>query len=333
MVRIFAVLFIFVVTAFAGFGQTAPDDEFAKINAELAKAYSARSYDEALVAAKKLVELSTAKFGKHDLVTAKALKNRAFVESAKGDPKTAENSLEDAADIFRKQPSLSIAEAGNFAQVLESLASLKMKRDLLLGEGLLKEAVEQREKAGPNSAAIAYPLASLANINFWKRDYKKSAAQYSRALEIFSASKTTDSPDFTTAFYRARCAYRKAKMDADFEALKANYGFKADFLGGQPAAGKARLINAGVVNGKALHLAKPPFPAEARQANAEGMVEVDVLIGEDGEIISACTSKAPHLSLAEAAEIAAYNSKFSPTTLQGKAVKVTGRLTYKFTRR
>ncbi|NOT46865.1 MAG: hypothetical protein HOP17_03825, partial [Acidobacteria bacterium] len=70
-----------------------------------------------------------------------------------------------------------------------------------------------------------------------------------------------------------------------------------------------------------------------RQANAEGTVDVEVLLGENGEVISACTSKAQHTSLAEAAEIAAYNSKFAPTTLQGNPVKVTGRITYKFIRR
>ncbi|NOT47890.1 MAG: TonB family protein, partial [Acidobacteria bacterium] len=324
MSRIFVVITILFLSMSSLSAQSISDDEIKKVSAELTKAYSAKNYDEALIAANKIVELSVAKFGKQDLATAKALKNRGFVEAAKGDAKSAENSLEDAADIFRKQTTLSKADAGNFAELLESLAGLKMKRDLLLGEGLLKEAIEQREKSEPNSASMGFALASLANINFWKRDYKKSAEQYDRALQTYSASKTTDLPDFTTAFYRARCTYRKAKMDAEFEALKTAHGFKAEFFGGKPAPGKARLINGGVINGKALNLAQPRYPAEARQANAEGTVDVEVLLGENGEVISACTSKAQHTSLAEAAEIAADNSKFAPTTLQGNPVKVTG---------
>lgn len=333
MSKLFKIVVIIMASTAVLFAQGAADDEIAKLNRELTAAYSAKNYDQALAASRKVVDLSIAKFGKQNIATARALKNRGFVEAARGDAKASENSLEDAANIYKKQSELSSADAANFAELLESLAGLKMKRDLLLGEGLLKDAVEQREKAALNSAPLAFTLASLANISFWKRDYGKSAEQYRRSLEIYSVSKTTDSPDFTTAFYRARCAYRKAKMDADFETLKTNYGLKAEFFEGKPGPGKARLIFGGVVNGKALNLVKPPFPAEARQANAEGAVDVEVLIGESGEIISACTTKTPHISLAEASEIAAYNSKFSPTLLEGHPVKVSGRITYNFSRR
>ena len=332
MSRYVLILVLYVCASVGVLAQGAADAEIQQVNSELSKAYSSGSFDEALVAAEKLVKLSVAKFGKDDVSTARALKNRGFVEAARGDVKSAENSLEDAAGIFRKQRTLSNADSRSFAETLETLAGLRMKRDLLFGEKLLIESIELRERAGMPDPKLAYALASLANINFWKREYDTSAAHYKRSLDIFTAAKATDSSDFTNSYYRARCAFRKAKKETEFEALKAEHGYSADFFGGRPASGKAKLINGGVVNGKALHLAKPAYPVEARRAYAEGTVEVDVLIGEDGSIISACTSNSPHPALAEASEISAYNSKFSPTTLQGNPVKVSGRITYKFSR-
>lgn len=315
------------------FAQSGSEAELAKLNSELVKAYSAGDFDAALAAARKLVDLSIEKFGKQHISTAKALQNRGAVEIAKGDDKAAEKTLEDSVDIFRRQADIGNLDPVIFADVIESLARIRMKKNVFLGEGLLKEALELREGVAPGSPQIANTLASLANISFWKRDFKRSVEQYTRALEVYSASKTTDLPDFTSVFYRARCSYRKARMESEFESLITAYGHSANFFGGKPAPGNARLIIAGVVNGKALHLAKPPYPAEARQANAQGIVEVDVLIGENGNVISACTSNTPHASLSESSEIAAYNSKFSPTRLEGKPIKVSGRITYRFSRR
>ncbi|MGD9563573.1 MAG: energy transducer TonB [Pyrinomonadaceae bacterium] len=327
-----AVLLILSVTLTDGQGSV--DMEISKLNSELSRAYSAQDYEAAFIAADKLVSLSTAKFGKESVSTARALKNRGFVEAAKGEARAAEDSLEDAADIFRKQSTLIKTDSETFAELLETLAALKMKRDLLLGEKHLEEALRLRERSGSvNSKQMAFALASLANISFWKREYKRSADQYKRSLELFTAAKNTDSPDFTTAFHRARCAYRKAGADDDFEALKTAYGLSAEFFGGSPGSGKARLIQAGVVNGKAVKLPKPPYPAAAKADRAEGIVEVDVLIDETGRIVSACTANKPHIALAEISEITAYSSKFSPTLLQGKPVKVSGRITYKFSRR
>ena len=41
------------------------------------------------------------------------------------------------------------------------------------------------------------------------------------------------------------------------------------------------------MNGRAVHLVQPPYPAIARQAHASGTVGVQVLIDESGEVIAA----------------------------------------------
>lgn len=90
-----------------------------------------------------------------------------------------------------------------------------------------------------------------------------------------------------------------------------------------------KTISGGVVNGKARLLAKPVFPPAARAVRAEGAVSVQVVIDEQGDVVSA-TAVSGHPLLRQAAEQAAQASKFSPTKLQGQAVRVTGIIVYNF---
>lgn len=86
----------------------------------------------------------------------------------------------------------------------------------------------------------------------------------------------------------------------------------------------------GVINGKATYLAKPPYSAAAKQIRVEGSVNVQVLIDEKGNVVSASVVSG-HPLLRAGAENAARQSKFSPTLLSNQPVKVTGIIVYKFT--
>lgn len=90
-----------------------------------------------------------------------------------------------------------------------------------------------------------------------------------------------------------------------------------------------KVVSAGVVNGKATTLVKPEYPAAAAAIQAIGEVRVAVTIDEQGNVISA-EAISGHTLLREAAEKAALQSKFAPTTLSGQPVKVTGTIIYKF---
>lgn len=105
--------------------------------------------------------------------------------------------------------------------------------------------------------------------------------------------------------------------------------FGAAIASAQPQPQPVKQINKGVLNGAAVSLAKPAYPAAARAVNAEGAVNVQVTIDENGEILSA-TAVSGHPLLRAAAAQAARESKFSPTTLSGQAVKVTGIIVYNF---
>ena len=88
-------------------------------------------------------------------------------------------------------------------------------------------------------------------------------------------------------------------------------------------------ISGGVLNGKAISLPKPQYPAIARTARASGTVTVQVTIDENGSVISA-RAVGGHPLLQAAAVAAARGARFSPTKLSGQPVKVTGVITYNF---
>jgi periplasmic protein TonB len=88
-------------------------------------------------------------------------------------------------------------------------------------------------------------------------------------------------------------------------------------------------ISGGVLNGKAINLPKPSYPGIARAARASGTVVVQVLIDENGNVVSA-SAVSGHPLLTAAAVGAARQAKFSPTKLSGQPVKVTGVIQYNF---
>jgi TonB family protein len=85
----------------------------------------------------------------------------------------------------------------------------------------------------------------------------------------------------------------------------------------------------GPVNGKATYLPKPVYTAIAKAGRASGVVIVEVLIDENGKVISAHPVSGHPLLLKEAVQ-AAWQARFSPTTLGDQPVKVSGVITYNF---
>jgi protein TonB len=88
-------------------------------------------------------------------------------------------------------------------------------------------------------------------------------------------------------------------------------------------------ISGGVLNGKALSLPKPDYPATARASGASGIVVVEVTVDEKGKVIAA-RAVSGHPMLRASAVLAARLARFAPTKLSGEPVKVTGTISYNF---
>ena len=84
-----------------------------------------------------------------------------------------------------------------------------------------------------------------------------------------------------------------------------------------------------VLNSRALSLPPPTYPALARNIRLQGVVIVQVLIDEEGKVVSAKATSG-HPILIPEAQKAAMRARFSPTILGEQKVKVQGVITYNF---
>ena len=89
-------------------------------------------------------------------------------------------------------------------------------------------------------------------------------------------------------------------------------------------------VSSGVLNGRALSLPTPVYPDIARRMRTEGVVQVEVVVDENGKVVSARALSGPGM-LRDAAVKAASLAHFSPTKLSGLPVKVSGLINYNFT--
>lgn len=98
---------------------------------------------------------------------------------------------------------------------------------------------------------------------------------------------------------------------------------------GDPNPAPEPRVSAGILNGRAVKLAKPVYPREAHRAGAAGEVKVSVVFDEQGKVIWA-SAISGHPLLRAASEAAALQSTFPPLKLAGEPVKVKGVVIYNF---
>ena len=89
------------------------------------------------------------------------------------------------------------------------------------------------------------------------------------------------------------------------------------------------IVSKGPINGQAVSLPKPIYPPIARAAGIQGSVSVQVLIDENGRVVSAKAIDG-NAALRTEAQRAAMQARFSPTTLGEHPVKVSGVIIYNF---
>lgn len=162
-----------------------------------------------------------------------------------------------------------------------------------------------------------------------KGDFENAVKDYTELIRL-------DSEDEQNYYQRAEVYRKLGKNDlaeADMEKFGELISAKKD---GKTTSSKntnnpnsAKTISGGILNGKATNLVQPAYPAAARAVRASGEVNVLVTVDETGNVISA-SAILGHPLLRSSAVEAARASKFSPTLLAGKPVKVKGMVVYNF---
>jgi TonB family protein len=99
--------------------------------------------------------------------------------------------------------------------------------------------------------------------------------------------------------------------------------------GPQDSQPRSSVISVGRLNDRAIKLVDPVYPPAARAVGAKGVVQVQVMVDENGNVISAAATSG-HPQLRQAAVKAAQESKFTPEKNAGQPVKVSGTIVYNF---
>jgi TonB family protein len=162
-----------------------------------------------------------------------------------------------------------------------------------------------------------------------------------RALSV-SARAQTSNGNARRKTTRRRRARRKTAVTTNKELPAASSGGTSVYTAPTPVDSaepppppapaptpKNRIVNGGVLNGKAISKPSPAYPAIALAARASGVVTVQIVVDEEGKVISA-SAVSGHPLLQSAAVAAARQARFSPTLLSGQPVKVSGVITYNF---
>lgn len=84
-----------------------------------------------------------------------------------------------------------------------------------------------------------------------------------------------------------------------------------------------------IIASKIVSKPVPPYPQLAVVTRTQGTVTVEILVDEQGRVVSATATAGPAM-LREAARQAALQARFTPTQLNGAPVKVSGVISYNF---
>ncbi|HYV25679.1 MAG TPA: energy transducer TonB [Pyrinomonadaceae bacterium] len=97
----------------------------------------------------------------------------------------------------------------------------------------------------------------------------------------------------------------------------------------EPPKPTTRRVPSEVLNSKLISAPQPLYPAMAKQTRTQGSVNIQILVDEQGKVVSAQVMSGNPM-LTPAAREAAMRARFTPTTLNGVPVKIQGVITYNF---
>lgn len=267
-----------------------------ELSAQVVKLYNERRYKEALPLAQQVVEIRQRLLSPDDLILGDALFNL-------GELYLAEKKTSKADELF--QSCLAIYESHSEA----------------------------------NRVVIARILARLADIRVLKSDYEGAVPLFFRSVTIHEKEQGESNPNTVAVMKNYACAYllaspNKAKVLAkdpdstEMQLKRRALCWLGEFV--DNCAEETQVKPEEILNGKAIKLAFPPYPAAARGIRLSARVFVAVLIDENGSVIKARSVCGGHSDFNNVGVDAARLSTFSLTFVNQKPIRVTGILVYNF---
>lgn len=332
LIIIFAVHLNFAQNNTSQISQNAELKEVNQLNAKMLELYKQSKYDEALEIARQVLVLREKAVGEKHADVAAAHFNLGAIYLGKNKAKDSVSEFEQALVIYRETLGETNAKVFSTMNMLSASLFLKDNR----GEALtmLKNALTIGEKVfGAESKEVAEQNLKIANSLANMMKYDGAEKYYLKAIEIndkLAANKSAKNDESKLEdrddLDKYTCFVQMVDLKKASEKLKALDEKRKLFL-----KNDKEFESASIINGKALKLIKPPYPDKAKEQGFHGAVTIRVLIDETGNVIDA-KSTCGDTILGLASREAALKSKFSPTTVNGKFVRVTGIIIYNFTR-
>jgi TonB family protein len=345
---------VLLILAFAALdasaGQGAARGEAAeadRLNADVVKLYRAGKYDEALPVARRVVELREKALGGDDVKVAYALANLGNIYARKGDHKEAEPLFARALAVAEKRGADDFAADLNTQLGLIRVDAGKFRE----GEPYLVRTLEIKEKLfGAEDKRLVLALLNLADLNIFLGRPEQTHTHLGRALTLLGRPpyakdaalvkrlrgyhctllglNVFNNKELSAQVSKVAWRLEDPEKAAAFERQEKEREERAARGGAETKDGK-KLVEGGVLNGKAISKPQPGYPMAAKQQRVSGTVLVQILVDESGRVVSA-EAVCGHPLLAKEAVEAARGARFTPTLLSGMPVKVSGVITYNF---
>lgn len=302
--------------AVRAWSQAAPEaDEAARLNAEVLRLFRAGKYEEARPLARRVLEAREKSPDAGQRPLADALFNLGAIEQQTGRLKESEDYYKRALSLYEK---LGDDAAEQRAQTLDGLAS--MEHDLAKAVVLRERSLELREKLyGAESPKVAPSVFALAHLVELSEKFDRAEKLFARFAAISEKAKP-EGAETGVAYMRLGCLLEKRKKRTEAEEYEAR-ALKIFEAGG--------LVKKGSLEADLKHRPPPGYPVEARRLRVTGTVEVRLLVGENGGVLSACATSGPE-QLRSSSEYAAYNALFKPPVADGKPAKLWGTIVYNY---
>ncbi|MEJ7847784.1 MAG: tetratricopeptide repeat protein [Pyrinomonadaceae bacterium] len=257
----------------------ADKEKLKTVNAEVIKKFQSRDYDDALKSAKTALALSSSIFGMESDETATAYSNLGEVYSVTLKYRDAAENLQQALIIYQKNL---MRNGPKIVKVLDSLAiALTLDQRKEEAEPIFTQAVANAEKVfGKETKETLPSLKSLTDFYIYTKQHDLADEVFLKRylirhilIQKKDASETDEIWDdrfcyMSQHFSREENIRRTKAFDEKVSTQRiARFG---DTLTSKPGA----TINGGVINGKAISLPKPKYPAQARSARVSGTVSV-----------------------------------------------------------
>lgn len=313
-------LFLIVLLAYSLNAQSDDRERLRQVNRELTAHYQSGEFDAALESATEGLELSLKLFGPETNETALAYSDLGMVLSKLNRSKESVKNLRLAISIYEKLPSKKGIELIATYQRMGT-AQMLGGMDKNAERSYLKAIEIAEERNGIQSGESFSPTLNLANFYARSKKFTLAFEYYLKCYELVRKNFSRGGEEVLQIQDSMVCLVNGiagAEKEKQFhKALSARDGNDVP-------------VNTGsVINGKAVSLPKPKYPAAARAKRLGGRVVVRVTVDEQGNVVEA-HAVCGHPLLGNETVEAARMAKFTPTFLDNAAVKVMGLITYNF---